>query len=45
MVSICIILLSYFLPTVGSVLVSAIDAIVLIATLYYFSYLVKETSR
>lgn len=45
MVSICIVLLSYFLPTVGSVLVSVIDAIVLIATLYYFSYLVKETSR
>ncbi|MBF0839744.1 hypothetical protein [Streptococcus acidominimus] len=45
MVSICIVLLSYFLPTVGSVLASVIDAIVLIATLYYFSYLVKETSR
>lgn len=45
MVSICILLLSYFLPTVGSILVSLIDAIILISTLYYFMYLVKETSH
>ncbi len=44
LVSICTALLSYFLPTVGSILVSLIDAIVLISTLYYFIYLVKETS-
>lgn len=44
LVSICTALLSYFLPTVGSTLVSLIDAIVLISTLYYFIYLVKETS-
>ncbi|MFH0422663.1 hypothetical protein ACHBIF_01400 [Streptococcus sp. A11] len=43
LVSICTALLSYFLPTVGSILVSLIDAIVLISTLYYFIYLVKET--
>lgn len=45
LVSICILLLSYFLPTVGSILVSLVDAIVLISTLYYFIYLVKETSH
>lgn len=44
LVSICILLLSYFLPTVGSILASLIDAIVLTSTLYYFMYLVKETS-
>ncbi|NQK93803.1 hypothetical protein HO498_05945 [Streptococcus suis] len=43
LVSICTALLSYFLTTVGSILVSLIDAIVLISTLYYFIYLVKET--
>ncbi|WP_228065118.1 hypothetical protein [Streptococcus cuniculi] len=43
-VSIGLVLLNYWLPTVGSVLASVIDAIVLIATLYYFSYLVKEMS-
>lgn len=45
LVSSCLVLLSYFLPTVGSVLASVIDAIVLIVTLYYFIYLVKETSH
>ena len=44
MVSICTALLSYFLPTVGSILVALIDAIVLISTLYYFIYFAKETS-
>ncbi|WP_245168104.1 hypothetical protein [Streptococcus sp. LYSM12] len=43
-VSIGLFLLNYWLPTVGSILVSLTDAIVLIATLYYFIYLVKETS-
>lgn len=45
LVSSCILLLSYFLPTVVSILVSLVDAIVLISTLYYFMYLVKETSH
>ncbi|WP_316606157.1 hypothetical protein [Streptococcus pluranimalium] len=44
LVCICTALLSYFLPTVGSILVSLIDAIVLIYTLYYFIYFAKETS-
>ncbi|MGT2965445.1 hypothetical protein [Streptococcus acidominimus] len=37
-VSIGLVLLNYWLPTVGAVLVSVIDAIVLIFTLYYFIY-------
>ncbi|CYU95931.1 hypothetical protein [Streptococcus suis] len=41
--SIGIVLLNYFLPTIGSIVTSLIDAIVLISTLYYFIYLVKET--
>lgn len=45
LVSICLVLLNYWIPTVGSVLVSLTDALVLISTLYYFTYLVKETSH
>lgn len=42
MTDICLMLLNYWLPAVGSVFSSLVDAVVLIFTLYYFTYMTKE---
>lgn len=43
-VTLCLVLVNYWLPALGEYLTSLVDAVLLISTLYYFIYLVKETS-
>lgn len=42
--TICLVFVNYLFPSIGAILVSFVDAMLLIATFYYFMYMKKEMS-